>query len=343
MTTKHKKSLRLETLESRQLLAAIEGSGVEVLSDFPHSNGNIYDQVLMTGPSVTVTPDPGQYVRVSFLDQNGDIVQTELTGAGTMTITLENLKRAGDAGYINTNPDQNLPQGGYVQGLASITVDKPQLSTNLRIYPVGKVQNPGLFSGESGMGGNGFADIARITLTGNPPSPAGFSSMGSILAPSVVFSADAGVVGVRGEHVAVQGKVMIAEIDSHGTGQPWLRFHSQSQFQNVFIQGGDLKQANDAAFETETFGGFITLHMAQGQRSDGVQTPVQQLDPRVMRNFPGFAGLSSGEPRVAFDLDDPLAPTASRPLPELVPAFGSSSSPEDDVVLSTENVRVVVV
>ena len=346
MPAKSKKSLhslRLETLESRQLLAGIVGDGVEVLSNFPHPNGNIYDQILMTGPSVTVTPDPGQYVRVSFLDQNGDIVQTQLSGAGTMTITLENLKRAGDTGYINTNPDQNLPHGGYVQGLASVTIDKPALSTELNIFPVGLLMNPGLFSGEIKKGGDGFADIARITLVGNASNPAGFANMGSIIAGGVVFSANEGVVGIRGEYVAVQGRVIIGDIDSHGTGQPWLHFNTNSQFQNVIVRGGDLKQTNDAAFETGTFGGLSSFTMTAGSTSDDVEIPAQQLDPRVMRNISGLAGFASGDPRVAFDLEDPHASTASRPLPEVVPAFGSSSSLEDDTVPSVENVRVVVV
>ena len=39
-----------------------------------HPNGNVYDQVLMTGASVTVTADVGQVTRVSFLDAQGDIL-----------------------------------------------------------------------------------------------------------------------------------------------------------------------------------------------------------------------------------------------------------------------------
>ena len=65
---KTRSSLRVEALEQRQLLAAITGQGTEVLSNVVHSNGNVYDQVLMTGSSVTVTADAGQVTRVSFLD-----------------------------------------------------------------------------------------------------------------------------------------------------------------------------------------------------------------------------------------------------------------------------------
>lgn len=241
-------SLKVESLEQRQLLANIVGGGVEVLSDFTHSNGNVYDQVLMTGPSVTVTPDPGQIVRVSFLDQGGDIVQAEFAGKGTMTITLEDLKRAGDTGYSNPNPAQNLPNGGYVQGLASITVDKSELSTSLNIFAAGNLQNPGFF--RTTDGDNGLADIARVILVGNEKNEAGFTNMGNIIAGSAVFSADTGVVGIRGENVAVQGKVIIGDIDAKGSGVPTLLFNSNSQFQNVTVRGGDLVQSNGTGFNS---------------------------------------------------------------------------------------------
>jgi len=339
----HNKPLRVETLENRQLLAAVVGNGVEVLSDFLHSNGRIYDQVLMTGASVTVTADPGQHVRVSFLDQNGDIVQTELTGAGTMTISLEALKRAGDTGYVNTNPDQKLAHGGYVQGLASITLDKPELSTNLVVYPVGKLVNPGLFSGAPGKGGDGLADIARITLVGNDKNVVGFSNMGNLHAGGVVFSADSGVVGIRGEAVALQGRLIISDIDSRGEGKPWLAFNANSQFQYVSVAGGNLRQTNDAAFETGTFGGVAFFNMTTGSTSDGVQIPKQTLDPRVIRNFPAFGGHSSDEPRAAFEPHDSFARTAARPAMESGAAFDSSSTLENDTLPGIESLRVVVI
>ena len=79
--TPRRPSLRLESLEQRQLLATIlAGSGSEVGSNIVHSNGNTYDQILLTGPSVTVSADPGQVVRISYLDLGGDIVQTKFSG-----------------------------------------------------------------------------------------------------------------------------------------------------------------------------------------------------------------------------------------------------------------------
>ncbi|HRE80666.1 MAG TPA: hypothetical protein PLN52_06440, partial [Opitutaceae bacterium] len=277
-------NLRLETLEQRQLLATIvAGSGTEVGSNIVHSNGNTYDQILLTGASVTVAADPGEIVRVSFLDQGGDIVQAEFSGKGTMTVSLEDLKAAGSQGYINKNPAQ--PGINYVQGLATITVDKPELSTNVAIYAAGNLQNPGFFSKTDGD--NGLADVARLILVGDPTNAAGYSNMGGIYAGGVVFSASTGAVGIRGENVAVQNVVSIGDIDAKGSGVPTLMFNTNSQFQNVFVRGGDLRQTNGASFDTfgagsggapggspgnpnnATIGGFGFFNSTDGTTSQG--------------------------------------------------------------------------
>ena len=53
--------MQLEVLEPRQLLATVVGGGEEVGSDISFQ-GNTYDQILMTGASVTVSADAGQIV-----------------------------------------------------------------------------------------------------------------------------------------------------------------------------------------------------------------------------------------------------------------------------------------
>jgi len=291
-------NLRVESLEQRQLLATIvAGSGMEVGSNIVHSNGNTYDQILMTGASVTVSADPLQVVRVSFLDQGGDIVQAEFSGKGTMTVSLEDVKTAASVGYINKNPAQGV---NYVQGLATITIDKPELNTNLGIYAAGNLQNPGFFSKTDGD--NGLADIARIILVGDPTNGAGYSNMGGIRAGSTVFSASTGAVGIRGENVAVQDIVAIGDIDAKGSGVPTLMFNTNSQFQNVFVRGGDLRQTNGASFDTfgagsggapggspgnpnnVTIGGFSFFNSTDGTSSQGKllwATPVDQSAIRL--------------------------------------------------------------
>ncbi len=75
--------MQLEALKARQLLATVVGGGDEVGSDISFQ-GNVYDQVLMTGASVTVLADAGQVVRVSAIDSNDDIEQYEFSGSGTI-------------------------------------------------------------------------------------------------------------------------------------------------------------------------------------------------------------------------------------------------------------------
>ena len=66
--------MQLDALEARQLLATVVGGGEEVGSDISFQ-GNTYDQILLTGASVSVSADAGQIVRVSALDSNDDIVK----------------------------------------------------------------------------------------------------------------------------------------------------------------------------------------------------------------------------------------------------------------------------
>jgi hypothetical protein len=258
--------LRLETLEQRQLLATIvAGSGTEVASNIS-LNGGIYDQILLTGNTITVAADPGEVVRVSFLDRGGDIVQAEFGGKGTMTVSLEDVRTAGTTGYLNKNPDQflNGQKINYIQGLASITLDKPELNTNLGVYAAGILQNPGFFTGQVKQGDNGLADIARVILTGDPQNEAGYSNMGGIRMGGAVFSAESGVVGIRGEKVAVQDIVAIGDIDAKGAGVPTLLFNANSQIQTVFLRGGDLRQTNGAPLIT---GGFNFINSTDGTTS----------------------------------------------------------------------------
>ena len=67
----------------------IDGSGRIAGENIQHPNGNVFDQVLLTGPSIKLKAKPGQITRVSFMDENEDIVQVEFSGAGTFTVTLD--------------------------------------------------------------------------------------------------------------------------------------------------------------------------------------------------------------------------------------------------------------
>jgi alpha-tubulin suppressor-like RCC1 family protein len=69
------------------------GEGMELEPhDIRHPNGNIFDQVLLTGAAESITADfaQNQVTRTSFIDLDGDIVQVEFSGPGTLSLVLDN-------------------------------------------------------------------------------------------------------------------------------------------------------------------------------------------------------------------------------------------------------------
>jgi len=185
-TKSRKSALRVEALEQRQLLAVVTGGGTEVGSNIVHPNGNVYDQVAMTGASVTVTADAGQVTRVSFLDLQGDIVQAEFSGAGSLTISLDQTNVA-NKGQVDA-ANYNQPGVKYVQGLATFTIQGENSTTNFSAFSVGSGNaiNQTLFSGGK-TGGNHLADVARLLIVADPSFPGG-STMGGIRMGNAVFS-----------------------------------------------------------------------------------------------------------------------------------------------------------
>lgn len=256
-----KSGLRIEALEQRQLLASITGSGTQVGENIVHPNGNVYDQVLMTGSSVTVTADAGQVTRVSFLDLQGDIVQAEFSGKGTLTISLDSFAAAAEA------TKYNQPGVQYVSGLASFVVQGSDASTNFSVFSVGSgnAVNQNLFAGGK-TGGDNTADVARLLIVADPNNAGGFSTMGGIRAGNAVFSDTSGVIGISAANVNVQGPVVIGDIDAKNAGVPTLTFAANSQFATLTVSGGDLVQTNGVNFVPT---GFTTVNSVDGTNSAG--------------------------------------------------------------------------
>ena len=67
----------------------LDGSGDIAGENIQHPNGNVFDQILLTGESIQLQARPGQITRVSFMDEDEDIVQVEFSSAGTFTVTLD--------------------------------------------------------------------------------------------------------------------------------------------------------------------------------------------------------------------------------------------------------------
>ena len=265
---KTRSSLRVETLEQRQLLAGITGGGTEVGSNIVASNGNVYDQVLMTGSSVSVTADAGQITRVSFLDLSGDIVQAEFSGKGTLTVSLDSF------GAAAAPTNYNQPGVKYVSGLASFTISGTDATTNFSVFSVGKgnahngANNPIFADGK--LGGNNLADVQRITVVADPANANG-SAFGGIRAGNAVFGGSTGVVGISAANVAIQDVVTIGDIDATGTATPSLSFGSNSQFGSVTIAGGDLLNTKTIA----NSGYKYDITLAAGTTSGGATLAAQ--------------------------------------------------------------------
>ena len=259
-------AIQLEKLEQRQLLATVTGGGEEVGSDISYQ-GNVYDQVLMQGAAVSVEADPGQIVRVSWIDGNGDITQGEFSGDGTFTVSLDD--------FVEPAEPENYNQPGveYASGHASITIEGSNSSSNVSVFTVGPTTAANFGPLDTGADLDGVADIARITIVADPSQPGG-STFGGIRTANAMYSDDTGVVGIAADGVQVQSVVLIGDIDASNSGIPTLLFGDNSQFGTVQIAGGDLAQTNGEAIND---GGFQTISFIDGMTSDGVLQPAGVL------------------------------------------------------------------
>ena len=267
----------LEKLEQRQLLATVTGGGEEVGSDISYQ-GNTYDQVLMQGAAVSVEADPGQIVRVSWIDGDGDITQGEFSGAGIFTVSLDDFEAPAEP------ENYNQPGVEYASGHASITIEGSNSTSNVSVFTVGPTTSHNFGALDTGADLDGVADIARITIVADPSQPGG-STFGGIRTANAMYSDDTGVVGIAADDVQVQSVVLIGDIDASNSGIPTLLFGDSSQFGTVQVTGGDLAQSNGEAIND---GGFQTVSFIDGMTSDGVLQPAGT-----------FAGaFSSGEQRI---------------------------------------------
>lgn len=273
LSKSRKSALRVEALEQRQLLATISaGTGAEVGADIVHSNGNVYDQVLLQGSSVTVNADAGQVTRVSFLDVSGDIVQAEFAGSGTLTVSLSGA--TGPA--APTEYDQ--PGVSYMQGLASFTIQGSDATTNFSVFSVGTANaflgaaNP-IFGAGAHDGGNNFADVARIVIHADPNSPVG-NSFGGIRAGNAIFADTQGAVGIAAPDIQFTGPIVIGDLDASSSATPILAIGGISDNKTITVAGGDLKQTNAKVIQNDEVA-LEEVAMQSGTSSNGTLLETQ--------------------------------------------------------------------
>jgi len=250
------------------------GTGSVVGTDIKHPNGNIFDQVLLTGAAATITADLGKVTRTSFLDISDDIVQVEFSGAGTLSLVLDTP--SGPAAPVN----YNQPTVAYMKGNAGIVITGADDTTNVSVFTVGRAtafdptgafnillpisatNNPAnngssLFQGHSATTYDGFAGLAFIAISSTN------GKFGGVRASNGSLYATNGLTGVNAPGVQFQGPVFIGNINAFATATPVIIIGSSP---DTRITGGDLSQPNGQPVKVS---GITQLKFTAGSDSAG--------------------------------------------------------------------------
>jgi hypothetical protein len=250
-----------------------EGSGDVVGENITHANGNIYNQVLLTGQSVMLSTDGSEITRVSFLDLNDDIVQVEFSGSAMVTVTLDS-----DTFEAAAPPTKyNQPMVNYVKGRPTIRVEGADENTFLSIFTVGSINafNQDLFPG--GETYDAMADVVLLEITNS-------TGFGGILCANTRFNNTTGETGIKAPGVPVSLRAIIGDIDASGDAVPHLILGEGSTLTQydgaLIIAGGDLLQSNEsnvivALGADDT--GFSSIISQDNFKSDSTNIPAASI------------------------------------------------------------------
>jgi len=256
------------------------GAGSVVGTDIVHPNGNIFDQVLVTGAAESITADAHQVTRTSYIDLNDDIVQVEFSGAGTLSLVL--ASPSGPAAPLN----YNQPTVAYMKGHAGIVITGADDTTNVSVFTVGRAtafdptgtynillspsatndptkNGSSLFAGHDTTHYDGFADIAYIAIASTN------GKFGGLRASNAHFFASNGLTGVYAPGVAFEGPVFVSNIEAFDAASPVLILGSAS---DTRVTGGDMFQDNGQAVQVN---GVTQLKFTAGSDSAGTIFPAQ--------------------------------------------------------------------
>ncbi len=253
----------------------LDGSGDIAGENIQHPNGNVFDQILLTGESVQLQAKPGQITRVSFMDENEDIVQVEFSGAGTFTVTLDPTTFLPPA--IPPRYNQAVE---YVTGRPNVVIDGADANTFFSIFTVGRINavNQALFP--EGQVYDAQADVTLVEVINS-------TGMGGMQLSNAAFSASTGKTGVDARGVPIAVRLTIGDIDASGDAVPHILFGSGSFTvpagnPGLRITGGDLLQTNGAAVVVAESGstttGFETLITQNNFKSDNTPQPTLSID-----------------------------------------------------------------
>jgi len=289
-----------------------DGQSLPEWQDIRHPNGNVYDQVLLTGAACTVTADPGQVTRLSFIDLNDDIVQVEFSGPGSLTVRLG--QATGPAGPLKYNQAVT-----YMKGHASFYLAGADATTNVSAFSVGQgnavipagrllqlgytqaqIDSAGITTGvmpleriPAAMGGNGVDTyVSRNQASGLFKAGEAYDNTAdfAVLALQATGNrfagirfgnaAASGVVGLAGLHapgVAIEGPCYFNDLNAFDAARPMLWCRSVAE---IWITGGDLWQPNNRGVAVD---GLTRLLMKPGTSSAGQFLAAQTAKGRLER------------------------------------------------------------
>ena len=263
------------TVAAPSVPLVLDGSGDIAGENIQHANGNVFDQILLTGESVQLQAKPGQITRVSFMDETEDIVQVEFSGNGTFTVTLDPATFLPPA--IPPRYNQAVE---YVTGKPSVVIDGADANTFFSIFTVGRINafNQALFP--EGQVYDAQADVTLVEVVNS-------TGMGGIQLSNTVFSGSTGKTGIDARGVPIGVRLTIGDIDASGDAVPHILFGSGSFTvpagnPGLRITGGDLLQTNGAAVVVAESGstttGFDTLITQNNFKSDNTPQPTLSID-----------------------------------------------------------------
>ncbi|MEO5958315.1 MAG: immunoglobulin domain-containing protein [Opitutaceae bacterium] len=264
------------------------GTGQE-FPNIAHPNGNIFDQILIQAAAITITADSGQAVRISFIDLTNDIVQVEFSGAGALTLILDNP--SGPAAPTN----YNQPATAYMKGHPSIVISGANQTTNVGVFSVGRAtafdptgaynilaapsatnvaanNGSSLFAGQAATVYDGLADVALIAIASSN------GQFGGIRSANASFFATKGLTGVYAPGVQFAGPMFISDLNATDTATPVLRIAGGP---DTRITGGDLQQANGKAVQVS---GLTQLKFTAGGDSHGNALAAKNNQAQLEQN-----------------------------------------------------------
>lgn len=258
----------------------VTGSGTEVGVDVVHPNGNIFDQILLTGTAEAITADAGQVTRTSFIDLDDDIVQVEFSGAGTLSLVLDTAEAPA------TPAKYHQPTVAYVKGHAGIIIAGADETTNVSVFTVGRAtafdptgvyditkpisatNDPAkngspLFQGQASTVYDGAADIAFIAISSTN------GKFGGVRTSNANYFASKGLTGIYAPGVTFTGPLFIGNVTAFDAAMPVILIGSVS---DARVTGGDMFQSNGQYVRVS---GMTRLKFTEGTDSNGSLLPAQ--------------------------------------------------------------------